>query len=218
MEEAERLLRAHDLEIEWEGTTCSERGLVTTYWAIVHTPTGQRRPHTWTAPLYRDADTPTHGVAWTTRHAQRWVTLMVLQIPLIEDPRPGDIVERGFIVRRASDGVAPGDRVVDGVLTAIAPPAGIAAEDFELPDFAATADLPGDEVDAEALAADADAAARGEVIEVPDAARLWTASQAWRAERRASEADLRAAAGVPAGPLDDDGRARLWAFLTQEAA
>lgn len=65
---------------------------------------------------------------------------------------------------------------------------------------------------------DADAAARGEVVDVPDAAQLYRAVQAWRGREGKAEADLRSAAGAPppGKPLTDEDRRALRVFLERE--
>jgi hypothetical protein len=236
MEEAERLLSEHGLEIEWEDTDVNEHRLVVTRWALVHPASGQRKPYRWTAPI-APVESPTLGVGWTTRNAQRWVTLLVLQIQLLEEARPGDIVERGFVVRRAA---SPADVEAAELDKLVGPPPGwMSGEvaEVEVGGLRPPPLLPGDEseeavgpaeqdrrrefgamVDALTEDPDADAAARGEVVDVPDAAQLYRASQAWRGREGKSEADLRSAAGAPppGKPLTDDDRRKLRVFLERE--
>lgn len=206
-EAATRLQHDHNLLLILTATRQPTPRQVTTRWLLVEATSGESMELEWTSELFQDAKNVTLAVLGTARHHERGVSLSIFRIPVIRN---------GARVERARPRPAPPPE--DSELPALASIEPIDAPVSVDEAIADPGPLPGDEFDAEELAADADAAARGEVVEAPDAARLWTASQAWRAARRASEADLRAAAGVPAGPLDDEGRARLWAFLTREAA
>jgi hypothetical protein len=209
MEEADRLLREHELALEWEGTDVNDRGMVVTRWALVHVPTGQRKPYRWTAPI-APVENETLGVAWTTRHAQRWVTLLVLQIPLLEEPRPGDVVDRGFVVRRAAS-PAEVERVeLDNLV-------GQAPDWMEGGGGLVDAGSLGGEdpmID-ERLASEADAAALGQVVEAPSLDAIHRASTKWRGKHARTMADLLAAAGVTGFKTEAD-RVALRGFLERE--
>lgn len=102
MAEARRVLALHGLELEWVGARFIEGGHIRSTWRLMHAASGQTRLYRWTAPPFNDAPTPTHAVLGTVRHAERSIHLLVLQVPLVETPQPGDVVERGVIVKRAS--------------------------------------------------------------------------------------------------------------------
>lgn len=106
-EEATRLFRLHGLELEWCGTRIGTRGQIRSRWRLTHTESGETRDYVWEAPPFPDAETATHAVLGTVRHAERSVRLLVLQIPLVA--RSTHEPERRGGETQQAGGSEPGD-------------------------------------------------------------------------------------------------------------
>lgn len=203
MAEADRVLDLAGLAILFLDETITRAGAVRSRWWVVHLESGEGHVVRWTAPPFADAETTTHAVLGTVRHAERAIRLLVLGLPVTRQVRPGERVEGGVV--RSVPRVLERE---DAAMPAWSEPAGRCPHD---PPGRDDCEPPEPEPEP-ALAAEADAAARGEVRDPVNVVALFKACTRFRAERTG---DLYALAGV-AGRLDEAKRRQLAAYLRAE--
>lgn len=211
MAESERVLAEAGLLLFFGGATI-QRQLVCTRWVVQHLESGEHLELVWEAPPFADSETATHAILGTVRHAERAVRLVLLGLPVVRHLKPGEHAEAGIVVIR------PGvlDRE-EAALPAWADPAtagDVWDQEPAAPEPEAIEAPP--ELAPPELAEEADAAARGEVVEPLDVAALYSRLCAWR---RINTGNPRELAGVPiSGPLAPADLAALDAWLKGQAA
>lgn len=200
MAESERVLAEAGLLLFFGGATV-QRQLVCTRWVVQHLESGECLELAWEAPPFADSETAAHAILGTVRHAERAVRLVLLGLPVVRHLKPGEHAEGGVVVTRP--GVLDREEAALPSWADPAPTADDAVCDREL---AALSEL----------AAEADAAARGQVGEPLNVAALYSRLCAWR---RINTGNARELAGVPtSGPLAPADLATLDAWLKGQAA